>query len=163
MKNKSEFPERHSIQPHIYEHGITDCLVAHKFMTSFSALSLLSLHFSSYLFPLLARVSISFWPVCLLNSRVWRNTTILPTCVCGEESAEMFFLITRLFRALFLLLAANVADAYQQCYYPDGSEPKDYTFVQCYTPSTNASSPSRHAPCCIPSEGDMCQNERPCY
>lgn len=69
----------------------------------------------------------------------------------------------RISGALLLLLWPTVVIAYAQCYYPDGSEAKDYTFVECYTPSAAPNALSRHAPCCIPSEGDICQMNGLCY
>lgn len=42
-----------------------------------------------------------------------------------------------------------------QCYYPDGSIPTDYIYVAC---TNNAVSS-----CCIPSEGDICQDSGLCY
>ena len=64
---------------------------------------------------------------------------------------------------LLLLLWPTLVIAYAQCYYPDRSEVKHYTFVECYTPSPERDVLSRHAPCCIPSEGDICQTNGLCY
>lgn len=41
------------------------------------------------------------------------------------------------------------------CYYPDGSEAKDYVYVPCNGTGVGS--------CCIPSEGDVCLSDGLCY
>jgi hypothetical protein len=55
----------------------------------------------------------------------------------------------------FALSQVNVASAFAQCYYPDGSIPTDYDWQPC----TGA----QYSSCCIPSEGDICQENGLCY
>jgi hypothetical protein len=55
----------------------------------------------------------------------------------------------------FALSHVHVASAFRQCYYPDGSIPTDYDWEPC----TGA----QYSSCCIPSEGDICQENGLCY
>jgi len=51
--------------------------------------------------------------------------------------------------SIFVLILATTASSFvDECYYPDGSAPADYSFVACNNSAVSA--------CCVPSEGDIC-------
>lgn len=54
---------------------------------------------------------------------------------------------------LQFLVASSLA--FTQCYYPDGSIPTDYFYEPC--------TGGEHSSCCIPTEGDICQDNGLCY
>src|SRR3954467_8039917 len=58
---------------------------------------------------------------------------------------------------LFTLILSHLdaSLAFTQCYYPDGSIPTDYVWEPC--------TGSQYSSCCIPSEGDICQDNGLCY
>lgn len=58
--------------------------------------------------------------------------------------------------ALLLLFSVPQISAFTQCYYPDGSIPVDYIFEPCV-------GTGGHSSCCVPSEGDICQENGLCY
>ena len=55
----------------------------------------------------------------------------------------------------FVIVGLNTASAFTQCYYPDGSIPTDYIWEPC--------TGSQYSSCCIPTEGDICQENGLCY
>ena len=55
----------------------------------------------------------------------------------------------------FVLVQRRPVLAFTQCYYPDGSIPTDYVWETC--------TGSEFSSCCIPSEGDICQDNGLCY
>jgi len=54
-----------------------------------------------------------------------------------------------------LVVQFSDISAFEQCYYPDGSIPTDYVWEAC----TGA----EYSSCCIPSEGDICQDNGLCW
>ncbi|KAG0647900.1 hypothetical protein D0Z07_5666 [Hyphodiscus hymeniophilus] len=54
-----------------------------------------------------------------------------------------------------ILLNPSESLAFIQCYFPDGSIPTDYVWEPC----TGA----QYSSCCVPSEGDVCQENGLCY
>lgn len=54
-----------------------------------------------------------------------------------------------------ILSQLKLVDAFAQCYYPDGSIPQDYVWEPC--------SGALYSSCCVPSEGDVCQENGLCY
>jgi hypothetical protein len=68
----------------------------------------------------------------------------------------LLFDINTLISALaFGLVELKPVLAFTQCYYPDGSIPTDYVWEPC--------TGSEFSSCCIPSEGDICQEDGLCY
>ena len=55
----------------------------------------------------------------------------------------------------FGLSHLRVVEAFEQCYYPDGSIPTDWIWEPC----TGA----QYSSCCVPGEGDICQPDGLCY
>lgn len=54
-----------------------------------------------------------------------------------------------------LILFVCKSSEFVQCYYPDGSIPTDFSYVPCTSNPVSS--------CCIPLEGDVCQDNGLCY